>query len=378
MFHVNGEMGSGTPLAALNSNSNEWQYFSCEFAADYDYESTTLNIMSLNEGNSLYITNIMVIKDPRKANYQYDKEGNLISATGLNKETTNLKYDENNQLISSFNPKGNNFKYEYDNLVTDRVLKGISPTGISNEIKYDFNGNPVRTLINNVNPEGILKDNGNYHIRLKGTEKYITGNYRSNMITIEEDNCNHQHFKITKVDEEYYKIQAGYKYIAVVENRVVLSKKEENILFKININDNGSYTISPKEDLSKVVGNKEDKLFILEKEENDGNNQFYFEDIDTPLFIESKSYYTEDGKFITCVEDALGKKTNYDINEKGLLISTTNAKGNKTTSTYNNKDQITSITNNNKTVNYEYNEQKVEQKNILSLTITFLKQKTYH
>ena len=42
---------------------------------------------------------------------------------------------------------GKNFKYEYDNLKHERVRKGISATGISNEFKYDTFGNINRTLI---------------------------------------------------------------------------------------------------------------------------------------------------------------------------------------------------------------------------------------
>ena len=54
--------------------------------------------------------------------------------------------------------------------------------------------------------------------------------------------------------------------------------------------------------------------------------QFYFEDINTPLFIESKAEYTEDGKFLTKTIDALGKETIYDVNPvNGLTNSVTDA-----------------------------------------------------
>ena len=89
-------------------------------------------------------------------NYSYDAEGNVVSMTDLAGNKSQLTYDSKNQLIGAFTPKGNRFSYEYDNDITSRVLKGISPTGISNEIEYDSFGNPVKTIINNVNSDGKI------------------------------------------------------------------------------------------------------------------------------------------------------------------------------------------------------------------------------
>lgn len=63
------------------------------------------------------------------------------------------------------NPLGNDFNFEYDNSITNRILKGISPTGITNEIKYDNYGNPVVTRISNITETNLT--NGTYCIRKK-------------------------------------------------------------------------------------------------------------------------------------------------------------------------------------------------------------------
>ena len=354
LFEEDEEITSNKKLY-LNSNNTEWQYFSYSFKTKVDYSNITLRIIT-KDVNSLYLTNFMAIKDPRSLLYDYDSEGNLILSKNLNKVDTTFKYDKNNQLLSTFTPKGDNYKYEYDNVITDRVLKGISPTGISNEIKYDINGNPVRTIINNVNPDSMLVNNASYRIRLKGSEKYLSCDFKTNLISILEDNCNPQAFKLIKVNDEFYKLQVGYKFLTVFENRIVLTNFDnDNILFKININDNGSYKIIPKIDDNKILGNVNNKLSLVDKTVD--NNEFYFEDIETPLFIESKSYYTKDGKFVTCVEDPLGNKTNYDVDKiNGLTTSVINPRGHKTIFNYNEKEQVISIVNKNKTINYTYDE----------------------
>ena len=56
------------------------------------------------------------------------------------------------------NPKGGNFSFEYDNNITDRVISGISPTGISNKIEYDIFGNPVKTIITNSKKDKELQN----------------------------------------------------------------------------------------------------------------------------------------------------------------------------------------------------------------------------
>src|SRR5699024_9441688 len=123
--------------------------------------------------NNLYIANITLSKDIEQSyNYHNSENGNLEGIRNMDSSHTSFTYDENNQLTSMFNPLGNNFKFEYDNTVTDRVLKGISPSGISNEILYDDFGNPIKTLINNVNPDQDVIDGKTYYIRLKGSQKY--------------------------------------------------------------------------------------------------------------------------------------------------------------------------------------------------------------
>ena len=273
---------------------------------------------------------------------------------------TSFTYDENNQLTSMFNPLGNNFKFEYDNTVTDRVLKGISPSGISNEILYDDFGNPIKTLINNVNPDQDVIDGKTYYIRLKGSQKYWDSNFITNEISLKEDNCSHDAYLLTK-EGDYYRIKSGEEYVTLINNSIGLTKLiNDDSLFRLSLQNNNSYIIIPKTKDNTLLEHNlacvNDKLSLKTEDTKESEEQFYFEDIDTQLFIESKAEYTLDGKFVTKTIDSLDKVTTYDINTtNGLTNSITDANNITTYYTYNSKDQITKVQKENKEVNYTYN-----------------------
>lgn len=377
--HINGEYGMCTNNIYLEPHTTEWQYFTTTFVSQADFESAFLNILSIREANSLSITNFMVVKDSRTITYEYDEEGNLIKVNGLNNESNQFNYDENNQLISSFTPKGSNFKYEYDNKVTTRLRKGISPTGISNEIKYDKFGNATKTIINNVNPDNTIIDGNSYEIRLKGTDKYLSCDFNRNIVDLLESTCSHQSFKVTLheiqeglpeentenleglVPTKYYRFTIGYKHLTYIGERVVLTDiKDDKSLFKLLLCENGSYVLVPKTDNELNMTFKDGILKVSKKDKNDYDNQFYFEDIDTPLYIENKSYYTKDGKFVTRVVDSLGKETKYDIDDKtGLVKSVTNAKDVTTSIIYTPEFQTKGVRIKDKVIDYEYNDSKL-------------------
>lgn len=342
-------MGDDGCYLFLDSNKNEWQFFRHVFTSTYDYNSASLTILLSHESNNFYITNVMVTQNPRVTGYDYDTNGNLKSINDLNNETTTLKYDSNNQLVSVFNPLGKNFKYEYDNLKHERVRKGISATGISNEFKYDTFGNINRTLISNVAAE--VETDKLYYIRSKGTDKYLT-----NTLEFKEDSCNKLAFKLVK-ESDYYRIKLGGLLLTYQSNKITLSTNVNDYsLFILNENINGSYTIIPKTDYNKCITISNNAIAVTTKDVEVSENQFYFEDIDTPLYIETKSHYTSDGRFISCVEDALNNKTNYTVDpSSGLITKVIDAKGNITTYTYDDKNRITSILYNDNLITYVYN-----------------------
>ncbi|MCX4253884.1 MAG: RHS repeat-associated core domain-containing protein [Bacilli bacterium] len=349
--------GCAIPVG-INSNNNEWQFYSVPFYADSagNYENLYFNLFFSDNVNEFYITNISLTKDiEQNYNIQNFDTGNLDRTINSDETATEFKYDKNNQLTSMFNPKGNNFKFEYDNKVSDRVLKGISPTGISNELKYDNFGNPIKTLINNVNQASEILTGKDYHIRLKGTEKYWNCDFLNKTLNLKEDDCSHDAFTVTKLGDNYY-FQIANLFIDGDESSVrFLNETSGTELFELYKQDNGSYKI--RSYLYELyLCNNNGTITLSNDNTKEEDMQFYFEDINTPLFIESKAEYTEDGKFLTKTIDALGKETIYDVNPvNGLTNSVTDANEEITNYTYNAKDQITKVEKNNKEVNYTYN-----------------------
>ena len=348
----------------FNPNEKEWQYFSQTFDAPWDFDSLMIKFSQSFNANNLYVTNLNLFRDVRSVTYEYDENGNIITSKNLNDEFNKFSYDKNNQLIRMTNPKGQNFTYEYDNIVTDRALRGVSGTGISNEVEYDEFGNPISTKIVN-RGNGELINNNLYVIRLKGTNKVIR--LIDDVIEIKDDTCKHDKWIIEQCvisNVEYYKLKHYIvdKYLTVVDDCLIFtSDSGDASLFKLIKNDDGSYLIQNKMN-SKYI-KYYNTVAVSELIEDDINYQFYFENSESKVFIENSSQYTDNGRFITSTTDSNFNKTIYDIDPiNGLINSVTNAKNQKICYEYNDKNQLSSVIDNNKIVTYEYNNQNMLSK----------------
>jgi len=444
------EMGHGTINSpTFNPNDTDWQYYSTSFVAERDFKSLTLYFDQEHNANYFYVTNLYLFKDLRENYFDYDESGNLKEVYGLDQEKSKYNYDMNNQLVRMVNPKGDRFTYEYDNKITDRVIGGISESGLSNTIQYDSFGNPIITRVQNIGSS--IVDGKCYQIRAKGTNQYIRCIHKS--LVLNSDDCGHDKWLLEKVDDNYYRFKYPIlenQYLAKAANTLALIKGVENASqFRLLKRNNNSYYMELKGDELKPVISKEeieDKLntsmqeemnvadflysfvsegfviastmdkhikqakeedilsdsimlmalsqiiaekplfkedlievlyWTLNEEENplyarynenkielstlledDTSFEFYFEDTEFKLFLESSSTYTEDGKFITSTTDTNFHVTTYDIDTNtGLVNSITDAKGNKTSTTYDEKERPVTITRGEKQIEYSYNEQ---------------------
>ena len=339
----------------FNPNETEWQYFSVNFIAEYDYDSFELFLDQELNANEFYITDISLFKNVASTIYDYDDNGNIILSQNLNKGINEFKYDKNNQLIKMTNPMGKNFNFEYDNIVKDRVIRGITDSGISNTIKYDLNGNPIYTKIVKENIKEIV--NGLYKIRIKGTDKYLR--LINNKLDINNDECSHDKWYFEKTGE-YFKIKHSIidnKYLTISNTNVILTTySNDDSLFSLIKNTNGSYKIKSKSK-GKYLKINNNIIQVSDLIENDNTFEFYIE-IPNKLFIENKATYDNEGKFVTSTTDTLLNKTYYNTDlSTGLLNNITNAKGYTTNYTYNNKKQLTKMQNHDKQVEYIYNNQ---------------------
>jgi len=362
------------PRGTFTQNNTTWHLFEATFMAEYDYTNFKLNIFNDCNANNLYLTNFGLYKPIASTGYDYDSNGNVTTVHDPLSGPKELSYDKNNQLVGMLDVKGSNFVYEYDNEVKTRVLKGISATGISNEIEYDEFGNPIITKITNKNTRENIE--GIYHIRMKGTKKYFDNNFYANMISLREDCCSHDGYNFIKEDNYYKIIPIDNPNYAIhhFQERITLSKTEYS-LFELIKNKNGSYMFKLKQEIDeneeisgveeqpKIYVTFDNEKLVLEKKEMENPNQnFYLEEAGNHLFVANTAEYTEDGKYIKSTKDTLGRTTTYDIDtETGLTNSITDPKGVSVNYTYNNKEQLTKVEKDDKKVEYEYND-----KNLLS------------
>lgn len=346
----------GIPSPQLNPNDEAWQYVSNDFTAEKDYNSITVNFYHTYDANDLYITNISLFKDIRSVYYEYDENGNVILENNLDDKKSNYNYNKDNLLIKMTKPNGKTLSFEYDNIITDRIINRISKMGLSNQIRYDSNNNPILTRIVKNNFNGDLKD-GLYKIRLKGTDKYF--DFISNQIIIKSEDCNHTVWNFEKV-ENYYRISHSIlnnKFLSIKDDCLIISNESnDDSLFELKKNNNGSFLIKLKSK-DKYLKYNNSVIEVDSLVEENYCFEFYIETIDSDLFIENKAEYTEDGKFIEKTVDSLGNITNYDTNNlTGLVTSETNANGYITNYTYNDKHQLIRSICCDKKTEYQYND----------------------
>ncbi len=342
------------PSRPFVPNENEWQYFEAIFFAEKDYNQINLEFSQVFNANNLYITNLCLFKDARNIVYNYDENGNLKYIGKLDNNSQKLKYDKNNQLIKLTDEMGKSVYYENDNEDIERVLNSITSTGIYNSIYYDSFGNPIKTSVIKKMPIELNEDN--YIIRLKGTEKCLR--YKEGIFDLIIDKCGHNIWKFEK-EGEYYTIQHPIllnKYLTIKDNTLKLSDYDnDNSLFSLIKNDNGSYLIKLKSNENYLKFN-ENTIIISSLIEDDCNFQFYIETINNE-FIENTAEYTEDGKFITKTIDENLNVAYYNYDNNGLLKTFKDANENIITYNYDNNKNLININLGNRNIYYDYNSQ---------------------
>lgn len=364
---VDEDLGGGTFNLHLNNHASEWQFFNGTFVADFDYSNIYLNIISSMEVNSIYLTNVMLVQSLESSSYVYDSNNNPCEIYESSDQKIINTYDNNNQLTSYTDKNGRKYKYEYDNVINNRVLSGISPSGFTVKNIYDNNGKKVKEVITNTIINGEVKENNKYNIRLKGTNKYLKYDYNNKKLTCDIDYCNHKYYSLEK-DNEYYRLKFENKNIIFNDTGLTLADSSDSSsksLFEIIKNDNASITIKPKDSSGKVLTYSNDTFILNEFVKGLYTQQFYFENASENKKIITETIYDDEGKFINKSIDSLGKITKYTTdNNTGLVTSITNPKG-VTTNKYYSNDLLIKETLHSREINYEYNTSNLLSKLIL-------------
>lgn len=347
--------GTCVPATYFNVGNDNWQFFSANFSAKATYNKLELRICSFANANDCWVTNFTLFKDIEEFSFEYDENGNLVSAVDLNKAKSTMSYNKNNQLLDAMTPMGANYSFEYDNKIIDRVINSTSPTGINNQIVYDDKNNPIKTIISNRKTNSDLEHNIPYFIRAIGTNNYLYIN-ADKSLKVKECDCSYDKFNLI-LSGNKVKIQntilTNY-YIKEKQGTILLEYGDNDNLFTISKNDNNSYSIKNSLNQALTVSNS-NTIMINSYEENNLNQQFIFEQANYNEVIVSSAEYTADSRFIKSVTDSIDNTTNYDINTiNGLTNSVTNPNNVTTNYTYDEKLRITKINKAEQNVEYQY------------------------
>lgn len=340
------------PSTPLNSNSDNWQYFSYNFVAEYDYSRISLAFFQMFNDNDLYITNICLFKDVREAGYNYNDGGNVTLECGLNENTIKYTYNQDSSLSSISSSDKKEIEIEYLDELNGKPYHAIDNYGISHETKYDVADRPLYTSNKYVGNDEI---NGQYYIRAAGTDKYV--NVLSDRIIL--GSYNKAVWTIPKFGDKY-----GLKFSIITDGYVDLEdnalKLTDNLHYDwiLEKQDNGSYMFKYDENSNLYLKHYSD-IIILDEYNSDNkiSYEFYLEEFasDKELFLESGATYDENGYTKELTDSLLGEKRYIVNSNTGLIQKSINGRNVEKNYIYNNKKLIDSVEIGDRSVSYQYN-----------------------
>lgn len=339
-----------TQKFGLAIHDNEWLLFSEVIKSEIDYDYIEIEIIDDYNANKLLVTNFSLNKDVSYNRINYDENGEILS-TIYNNQGISYEYDKNNELIRMSNIDNNAILYEYDLVNKSNMKSSTSSSGLSTEIIRDINDNPIKVVVSNKGKLDNIEDNGLYYIKQYGSDKYLNYN-KTNGLVIKENQCNVSEFNFIRKDDSYQIKVNGY----FLNNNGVLSfsKNEENAsLFVFNKNNNGTYTISLKNNLDLKLSISEG-LVTFSTTSSIEESSFYFEKVLSSKYLETSATYTDDGYYVKSLSDYLGNKTLYDIDQITGLPKTITKNGLSLINEYNSKKSLVSVKFLDRCNNFEY------------------------
>ena len=339
------------------TNGNSWQHFVHTEKSIEDFKSIKIIFHNYGSANDFLITDLSFYKDVTREEYNYDDSDNLVSIIDQSNNENKLQYDKENQLVSITDTLGKTQKYEYDNKKKNRLLSTIYPSGIANSIIYK-NGNPIINRFSKKYMNNLV--DGMYKIRSKGTRRYLKAEL--NMVLLEESDCSNTVWFLEKQGEQYkikYNLNTDFS-ISYRNGQVVLDEIDDNNIFYLDKNEDGSYIIKYNEITVEGTGVKclsvteNNTLETKYLSQSPDNTDFYIE-ISEGLFIENNTNYTEDNRFISDKIDTSFRKTVYENDDiTGKIKKIINPRGIETEYTYDSKGQVTKIKQDSSEINYTY------------------------
>jgi YD repeat-containing protein len=157
-------------VVPFNQDSSDWQYISSVVKPNVPYKSINVYGLYYNNANAACFDGFRLYKEEFGDSYTYDSNGNLASTKDVAKQNSSFAYNTKNDLITSSDPKGSQFKYEYDNndesIKKHNLTKAASAENVVYSFTYDSSGNPLTSKVGDgatyINSSATYTTSGNY------------------------------------------------------------------------------------------------------------------------------------------------------------------------------------------------------------------------
>ena len=134
-----------TKTVSFNPDVEDWQFVSGALVAEKSYTKVFLEILYINNANTVYFDGLQVFKEQYGTSYTYDSKGNVISVKDLQNKTTTYEYDANSNLTKILQDNKAKMTYTYDGYHNVKTAK--TEEGHTYSFTYDAYGNNTKVSI---------------------------------------------------------------------------------------------------------------------------------------------------------------------------------------------------------------------------------------
>ena len=374
----------GDAVIDANPDSSVWQYVSESLTVPVDYASLRVHVVHNMERGTAYFDNVGVYKDEFATSVVYDANGNITSFTNKDKQNNSFVYDKRDELISSTSNRGRKTINEYQYNVQNRLLKTISPNGVTSSYTYDSNGNVTEVKTVESNQVNTIDTAKTYYIKSWGTNLYVgvNGNVSSNNSNVELIAKGEKAEWVFIPKGSNYEIRprlstttrmdvSGASQANNANIQVYVSNNNIAQQFKLVKNEDGTYYIKTAlTSFAKCVDISAAEIYTMGRNvQQYGCNEatvspmaqkFVLEEVNPQnlKYIQTNNGYSSDGRYNTSTTNQRGKTTtsNYNLST-GTVASVVDVNDNITSYSYDIMNKITSVSggNNGNTINsYTY------------------------
>lgn len=185
-------------------SSISWQYAATAIVAKKAYTSINIDFQYDYNVNSVYVDGIQLFKEEFGSSYTYDADGNIVSVTDLQKQTTTYEYTENDLTKIIQNGKAK-LTYTYDDY--HNVISATTEEGVAYAFTYDDWGN--NTSVDIVSDNEVISSTATYtadHNRLETTTDALAN------VTTYCYNENTNVLEWVQYPEDTYQTRLDYSY----------------------------------------------------------------------------------------------------------------------------------------------------------------------